>query len=864
MTCPECQGEGIKGLFDVCSECSGTGTVLSCTDPPAEKPEPKKRAARPSPQQLMAYDAPPIDLVEEPKPTRRAKPLPPLELPPTPGPFKTIHEALAFFGHSSFRDGQQDAIESVLTNRATVFLAPTGRGKSIVFQLPALMFDGLTLVVSPLISLMRDQVASLLARGIPAAALTSESTQRQQAQIIDAIPRLKLLYVAPERLNNEDFVIAMSGITISLLTVDESHCCPAGTLVQTYTGEVPIERLEPGQLVLSMRTDGQLEWRHIRQVIARLAKVVFDIGFDSLDTVAATDEHPFFVEGVGYLPTVDLRPGDVVLRVKPDVLPAVQPRTDTIVNLSPVLLQSMLVCESESRSSGATSSEMCSVRPSFYRAPGSEGDEPFLFAKVSSGGTRPTETGGASLPSLLDNLCRQGLLAPEILLGCVWAQSERGTFVGTHDAQQSREVAARTRIALAALEGHRQIWRDETWWQWETSTAASAGTSWTFSRPISTTGAAHRDGTAPVGRHSDGLQSGYRVSESTVSRRDRWGVPSVNQDTGEGPAEGFRLVRDRVASVALQKQTRSPQSNGSGAGDTSSAVFNLEVDGPNNFFANGVLTHNCISSFGHDFRPKYRLIGYLMKQHRPERILAVTASAPPATLADIQKQLMIHDAKVFSCGFERPNLAYEVVRIPANEKEFSKTQHIANLARQVLRGGVLIYTMSIKRAEAIAVQLQARGIPCQPYHSKLKKEPKETTERDFLEGRLHCVAATCAFGMGVDRPDVRLVIHDVLPGSVEAYYQEAGRAGRDGQPARCIVLYHSYDVGSRRWLIEQTSSNPESIGRQKKLLDLLQEVIENPASRCRARLIREYFGERAITPCGRCDVCRRAGVERNG
>lgn len=493
MTCPECQGEGIEGLFDVCSECSGTGTVLSCTDPPADKSEPKKRAARPSPQQLMAYDAPPVDLVEEPKPARRVKPLPPLELPDVPLTMD-LSAALTQCGYTELRPGQAEIIDSVIDHRATIVVAATSFGKSACFQIPALMFDGLTLVVSPLISLMRDQVAGLLARGIPAAALTSESTPRQQTQILDAIPRLKLLYVAPERLNNDDFVAAIEGMKISMLVADEAH----------------------------------------------------------------------------------------------------------------------------------------------------------------------------------------------------------------------------------------------------------------------------------------------QVSESGLT-----------------------------------------------------------------------------------YRPKYRLVGYLMKQHRPERIAAFTASATPEVVRDIKKQLMIPDAHEFLLGFERPNLAYEVVRIPANEKEFSKTQHIANLARQVLteqRGGVLIYTMSIKRAEAIAAQLQARGIPCQPYHSKLKKDPKETTERDFLEGRLHCVAATCAFGMGVDRPDVRLVIHDVLPGSVEAYYQEAGRAGRDGLPARCIVLYHSYDVGSRRWLIEQTSSNPESIGRQKKLLDLLQEVIENPASRCRARLIREYFGERAVTPCGRCDCCRRSGV----
>ncbi len=493
MICGECNGAGITGLFDVCGTCNGKGTVLSCTDPPAEKPEPKKRVARPSPQQLMAYDAEPFELLDEPKPTRRAKPLPPLELPTVPA-VMTLAEAMAQFGYSELRPGQGEIIDSVMTNRATIVVAATSFGKSACFQIPALMLDGLTLVVSPLISLMRDQVANLLARGIPAAALTSESTPRQQAQILDSIPRLKLLYVAPERLNNEDFVAAMSGTTISMLVCDESH----------------------------------------------------------------------------------------------------------------------------------------------------------------------------------------------------------------------------------------------------------------------------------------------QISEAGLA-----------------------------------------------------------------------------------YRPKYRLVGYLMKQHRPERIAAFTASATPQVVGDIKKQLMIPDAKEFLLGFERPNLAYEVVRIPANEKEFAKTQHIAGLTRQALtQGGVLIYCMSIKRAEALAVQMSARGIPCKPYHSKLKKEPKETTERDFLEGRLHCVAATCAFGMGVDRPDVRLVIHDVLPGSVEAYYQEAGRAGRDGLPARCIVLYHSYDVGSRRWLIEQTSQNPESIARQKKLLDLLQEVVENPSRQCRARLIREYFGERGVVPCKVCDVCQRSGVVR--
>lgn len=469
MTCPDCEGRGVLGFFDICETCGGR----------AEVPDPAPQGG------LVPYELPPPVPEPAPKAKRTRGPLPALELPPIPEIMR-LEQALSQFHYSALRPGQPEIIESVLSRSSNLVICATGFGKSCCFQIPALMLEGLTVVVSPLISLMRDQVASLLRRGVPAAALTSQLTPRQQSQVLTAISRLKLLYVAPERLNNAEFIASLEGIDIANLVCDEAH----------------------------------------------------------------------------------------------------------------------------------------------------------------------------------------------------------------------------------------------------------------------------------------------QISEAGMS-----------------------------------------------------------------------------------YRPKYRLVGYLMRKHRPRKISAFTASATPEVQEDIKRQLLIPGAKTFVMGFDRPNLSYEVVRL-GYDADLAKLNQILRRAREALQGGaVLVYTMSRDRAEKVAGFLVRNHIRARPYHAKLGKQEREQTERDFLEGRLGLLAATCAFGMGVDRPDVRLVIHDVLPGSVEAYYQEAGRAGRDGKPARCVLLLGPRDVSSRLWLIEQTNPNPEGLARQRRLLDQLARLLDRPT--CRAKQIREYFGEQDVQTCGRCDVCHR-------
>lgn len=255
---------------------------------------------------------------------------------------------------------------------------------------------------------------------------------------------------------------------------------------------------------------------------------------------------------------------------------------------------------------------------------------------------------------------------------------------------------------------------------------------------------------------------------------------------------------------------------------------------------------HCISEWGHDFRPEYRRIRTLVDDIARAPIIALTATATPKVQHDILKNLGIPDAKVFKSSFNRPNLYYEV-----RDKKDPEKDIIRFIKQNPGKSGI-IYCLSRKKVEELAELLSINGIKALPYHAGLDAKVRAENQDAFLMEDVDVIVATIAFGMGIDKPDVRFVIHYDIPKSIESYYQETGRAGRDGQEGRCITYYSYKDIQKLEKFMQGKPVAEQEIGGQ-----LLSEVVTYAeSSRCRRRLLLNYFGENyQVDNCGCCDNC---------
>jgi ATP-dependent DNA helicase RecQ len=255
---------------------------------------------------------------------------------------------------------------------------------------------------------------------------------------------------------------------------------------------------------------------------------------------------------------------------------------------------------------------------------------------------------------------------------------------------------------------------------------------------------------------------------------------------------------------------------------------------------------HCISEWGHDFRPEYRRIRMLINEIGAAPLIALTATATPKVQHDIQKNLAMLDAKVFKSSFNRPNLYYEIRPKVNTEKEIIK--YIKNNEG---KSGI-IYCLSRKKVEDLAELLNVNGIKALPYHAGMDSARRSTNQDRFLMEDVDIIVATIAFGMGIDKPDVRFVIHYDIPKSLEGYYQETGRAGRDGGEGRCIAFYSYKDIQKLEKFIKGKPLAEYEIGKQL----LTETAAYAESSMCRRKLLLNYFGEDYIEDnCGNCDNC---------
>ncbi len=265
---------------------------------------------------------------------------------------------------------------------------------------------------------------------------------------------------------------------------------------------------------------------------------------------------------------------------------------------------------------------------------------------------------------------------------------------------------------------------------------------------------------------------------------------------------------------------------------------------------------HCISQWGHDFRPDYLKIGRLRQELTNPPCLALTATATTRVQIDLCKRLSLRDPLKLVTGFRRPNLALSV-RLCQSRQE--KLATLERLVREREQGTILVYCATRRAAEEVADWLGQSHQSVGYYHAGLSDEERQLVHHDFRRGTVRILAATNAFGMGIDKSDVRLVVHFDIPGSVEAYYQEVGRAGRDGQPAACVLLFHERDLATQEYFIQLAAKDPEGSDRAVRMRTLLQEMLGYVSiATCRQLAILDYFSdeaEKALGPCGLCDRC---------
>ncbi|MBI4412174.1 MAG: DNA helicase RecQ [Deltaproteobacteria bacterium] len=258
---------------------------------------------------------------------------------------------------------------------------------------------------------------------------------------------------------------------------------------------------------------------------------------------------------------------------------------------------------------------------------------------------------------------------------------------------------------------------------------------------------------------------------------------------------------------------------------------------------------HCVSQWGHDFRPEYLQLAVLHERFPQIPRIALTATADDTTRKEIIEKLNLHEAKIFSASFDRPNIRYQIAL-----KQNTKKQLFDFLAAEHPGDSGIVYCLSRKKTEAVAEWLCGRGLKALPYHAGMDAQVRHRNQDRFLKEEEIIIVATVAFGMGIDKPNVRFVAHLDLPKSIEAYYQETGRAGRDGLPANAWMAYGLGDVVTLRQMLGQSDADEKHKRIELHKLNAMLGFCET--TQCRRQVLLKYFGEHLPRPCGNCDTCQ--------
>ena len=320
------------------------------------------------------------------------------------------------------------------------------------------------------------------------------------------------------------------------------------------------------------------------------------------------------------------------------------------------------------------------------------------------------------------------------------------------------------------------------------------------------------------------------------------GYPAAAINSSMDPAE-IREVESQLLSGELKLLYVSPERM---AMDSFRALLKQAHDGAGvGRFA--IDEAHCISEWGHDFRPEYRILSSIRRDFPKAPIHALTATATIQVREDILRQLELREAEVFVGSFDRPNLAFRVV------PRVNVPTQVAEVVRQYPEDAAIVYCLSRKDTESVATALNHLGIKASAYHAGMETSERTRISKEFAQEKINVVVATVAFGMGIDRSNVRAVIHACLPKSIEAYQQETGRAGRDGLHSECVLLYGAGDVARIERFFD--GGDPQHVAVQRKNLQEVRAFATTVD--CRHKLLVEYFGQEyeGPVPCGACDVC---------
>ncbi len=699
----------------------------------------------------------------------------------------------AHWGHTEFRTDQRTVIEHVRTGKDVLAVLPTGYGKSACFQVPAVLSEGCTLVISPLIALMKDQVDDCIARGISATYVNSHVDESEQEDRFDDFIAgcYKLLYVAPERIRSKMFIATLKRADIRYLVVDEAHCHPAGTLIDTPDGLVPVEKLRPGDPVLSVLNGGvractveAAVQKHVGR--RKLLKIV-----TPQVRLCLTDDHPVYVVGRGYVDAGQVKAGDEMLVLRKEVV------VRAATGESAILQQELLRAGKEAGDAGALRADLPRLSTLVSAKSPRQGWEELLFGSMlPESALHPEE----EVSRLREDFQASDEKGQDVLEG-MRSRLDRGRACGAQEGclqpgEAPRGAGQDFRDDEAARAPSSQARRERT----AVACASSAGVG---ARGGVNSRVPCTDGVPGQARTAEELQGGRGASRTEARYRGRWGFPRTDCAAGAGSEERYSVARCRVERV----EALEPSGYARRGGYDHRIVHALTVEEGHAYFAEGILTHNCASMWGHDFRPMYSRIKTILdiigEDDRPQ-VIAVTATATADIEDDIAKSIGMQDDYERLIGDPiRANLRYKV----EYGNEWSMMNQWARRFDPV-GGRYVVYVGTRNGAERVCEMVgnQIGSEYVGVYHGGLRKVDREKVQEAFKDGALPVIVATCAFGMGIDVPNIRAVIHFGIPGSLEDYVQESGRAGRDGQFADVVLIDSEFSYSLRQMFID--NANP--------------------------------------------------------